>query len=81
MSTPDADCYLILIEPGPNSYSAWSPDLPGCVSTGPTVNVTAANMREAIQGHLEVTAEYGEALPEPTGPGVYVEQHTAAAAA
>jgi predicted RNase H-like HicB family nuclease len=80
MSTPDRNSYLILIETGPNNYSAWSPDLPGCVSTGPTVAATAANMREAMQGHLEVIAEYGEAIPEPTGPGVYVEQHTVAAA-
>jgi predicted RNase H-like HicB family nuclease len=81
MSTPDPNSHLILIEPGPNNYSAWSPDLPGCVSTGPTVDARAANMREAIQGHLEVTAEYGDSIPEPTGPGVYVEQHAAAPAA
>ena len=76
----DPNRFLILVEPGPNNYSAWSPDLPGCVSTGPTVEATVANMRDAIQGHLEVMAEYGDPIPEPTGPGVYIEQHAAAAA-
>ena len=76
----DPNSFLILVEPGPNNYSAWSPDLPGCVSTGATMEATVANMREAIRGHLEVMAEYGDLIPEPTGPGVYIEQHAAAAA-
>jgi predicted RNase H-like HicB family nuclease len=64
--------YLILIEGGPPSnYSAWSPDLLGCVSTGDTIEQCVSEMREAIAGHLEVMREHGETIPEPTGPGVY----------
>ena len=60
----DPNRFLILVEAGPNNYSAWSPDLPGCVSTGSAVEATVANMRDAIQGHLEVMAEYGDPVPE-----------------
>jgi predicted RNase H-like HicB family nuclease len=78
MSNSDTDRYLILIEGGPPSnYSAWSPDLIGCVATGDTIVETVAVMREAIAGHLEVMREHGETVPEPTGPGVYIEQHAA----
>lgn len=78
--TPDPNSYLILVEgDGSTNFSAWSPDLPGCVSTGETVEATVANMQEAISGHLQSLAEHGDPIPEPTGPGVYVEQHTGAA--
>jgi predicted RNase H-like HicB family nuclease len=67
--------YLILIEGGARSnYSAWSPDLPGCVATGDTVEETEREMREAIAFHLEGLAEDGVPIPEPSGPGVYVER-------
>ena len=73
--------YLILIEGGPPSnYSAWSPDLLGCVSTGDTIEQCVNEMRDAIAGHLEVMLEHDETLPEPTGPGVYIERTAAAAA-
>jgi predicted RNase H-like HicB family nuclease len=73
--------YLILIEGGPPSnYSAWSPDLPGCVATGDTVEDVEREMRAAIAFHLEGLAEEGGPLPEPSGPGVYVERKTRAAA-
>jgi predicted RNase H-like HicB family nuclease len=76
-----AQRYLILIEGGPPAnYSAWSPDLPGCVSTGSTVDETEREMRTAIAFHLEGIAEDGLPLPEPSGPGVYVERHAPAAA-
>jgi predicted RNase H-like HicB family nuclease len=72
--TRQAKRYLILIEGGPPSnYSAWSPDLLGCVATGETLEEVEDRMREAIAFHLEGIAEDGEALPEPSGPGVYVE--------
>lgn len=70
-----AERYLILIEGGPPSnYSAWSPDVLGCVATGDTVEECAAQMREALAYHLELLEETGEPIPEPTGPGVYVER-------
>ncbi len=56
--------YAIVIEWAETNYSAYAPDVPGCVTTGATVEETIANMREALQAHLEVTREYGEAIPE-----------------
>ena len=70
-----AQRYLILVEGGPPSnYSAWSPDLPGCVATGATVEEVEREMRAAIALHLEGLATDGESIPEPSGPGVYVER-------
>jgi predicted RNase H-like HicB family nuclease len=73
--------YLILIEGGPPSnYSAWSPDLPGCVATGGSVDEVEREMRTAIALHLEGIAEDGGEIPAPSGPGVYVEHKPPAAA-
>jgi predicted RNase H-like HicB family nuclease len=70
-----AQRYLILVEGGPPSnYSAWSPDLPGCAATGETVEEVEREMRAAIALHLEGIAADGESIPEPSGPGVYVER-------
>jgi predicted RNase H-like HicB family nuclease len=75
-----AERYLVLIEGGPPSnYSAWSPDLPGCVATGESVEAVEREMRAAIALHLEGLEEDGDPIPEPSGPGVYVERTTAAA--
>ncbi len=46
--------FLIIIEQGSHNYSAYVPDLPGCIATGKTVEEVKANMREAIKMHLEV---------------------------
>jgi predicted RNase H-like HicB family nuclease len=71
----DVERYLILVEGGPPSnYSAWSPDVLGCVATGSTVDACVRAMREALTGHLEVMRAHGESLPEASGPGIYVEQ-------
>jgi len=76
-----AEQYLILIEGGPPSnYSAWSPDLPGCVAVGDTLEEVEHEMRGAIAFHLEGMAEDGDPFPDPSGPGVYVEHKTPAAA-
>lgn len=73
--------YLILVEGGPPSnYSAWSPDLPGCVGVGETVNECVTNMLAGIAFHLKGLAADGDPIPEPTGPGVYVEHQPRAAA-
>jgi predicted RNase H-like HicB family nuclease len=75
----EIDHYLILIEGGPPSnYSAWSPDVPGCVATGGTIDACVEEMRAALKGHLEVMREHNEPTPEPSGPGVYVERAVAA---
>jgi predicted RNase H-like HicB family nuclease len=76
-----AERYLMLIEGGPPSnYSAWSPDLPGSVATGETLEEVEREMREATALHLEGMEEGGEPMPEPSGPGVYVERKPRAAA-
>lgn len=76
-----AERYLILIEGGPPSnYSAWSPDVPGCVAAADSIEDVEHEMREALAFHLEGLAEDGEPLPEPSGPGVYVERQPPAAA-
>jgi predicted RNase H-like HicB family nuclease len=73
--------YLILIEGGPPSnYSAWSPDLPGCVATGQSLEDVEREMRATSALHLEGIAEDGGSIPEPSGPGVYVERNSPAVA-
>ena len=57
--------YAVVIERGPRNYSAYVPDLPGCISTGKTVEETTDNIGEAITGHLAVMREYGDPIPEP----------------
>jgi predicted RNase H-like HicB family nuclease len=76
----DCERYLILVEGGPSSnYSAWSPDVPGCVATGATIPECVSQMRQAITGHLAVMRSHGEAIPSPSGPGVYIDERALAA--
>jgi len=65
--------YLIIIEKTGTGYSAYSPDLQGCVSTGATPEETEANMKEAIAFHLEGLQLEGEAVPPPSAISAYVE--------
>ena len=64
--------YLVIIEKAENNYSAYSPDLPGCITTGATLEKTKKNMREAIEGHLEMLKESGEPVPENSTIAEYV---------
>jgi len=57
--------YVVIIEKGPNNYSAYVPDLPGCISTGHTFEEMERSIREAIELHLEGMFEDGEPIPEP----------------
>jgi predicted RNase H-like HicB family nuclease len=76
-----ADRYLILVEGGPPSnYSAWLPDLLGCVATGETIDEVERRMREAIAMHLAGLSADGDAPPPARGSGVYVEHKPRAAA-
>jgi predicted RNase H-like HicB family nuclease len=68
--------YAIVIEKAPGNYSAYVPDLPGCVSTGDTVEEVKQNMVEAIALHLEGMREDGDPIPEPTTACDYVEVPT-----
>ena len=65
--------YLIVIEKSETGYSAYSPDLPGCVSTGNTTEETEKNMREAIAFHINGLKEEGYEIPKPTSRSSYVE--------
>lgn len=65
--------YLILIEKTCSGYSAYSPDLPGCVATGTSVEDTESNMKEAIAFHLDGLREEGWPLPEPQTQSAYVD--------
>ena len=56
--------YLVIIEKAENNYGAYAPDVPGCISTGATVEETLRNFREALEFHLQGTLEGGEPLPE-----------------
>ncbi len=65
--------YLMVVEPTETGFSAYSPDLPGCVSTGATRAEVERNMQEAIALHLEGLREEGCPLPEPGTSSAYVE--------
>jgi predicted RNase H-like HicB family nuclease len=59
--------YAVVIEKVPNSnYSAYVADLPGCISTGDTLDDAKLNIYEAIEFHLDSMREDGECVPEPT---------------
>jgi predicted RNase H-like HicB family nuclease len=65
--------FLIVIEQTKTGYSAYSPDLPGCIATGSTRAEIEQSMREAIEFHLEgLRAEHLE-VPEPRSSSTYVE--------
>ncbi len=65
--------YLIVIEKTETGYSAYSPDLPGCVSTGATREELEQNMREAVEFHLDGLKLEGLEIPQPTTSSAYVE--------
>jgi len=64
--------YLIVIEKTNTGYSAYSPDLPGCVSTGVTREDVERNMQEAIEFHLDGLREEGYPVPVPSSASAYV---------
>ena len=66
--------YLVILEHAEGSnYSAYVPDLPGCVSTGETREDALRNIREAIALHIEGMREDGLEIPSPTSEAGYVE--------
>lgn len=64
--------YLIVIEKANGNYSAYSPDLPGCVATGKDVDDVKRNMRDAIEMHLKGLCEDQLPIPEPVSSAAYV---------
>jgi predicted RNase H-like HicB family nuclease len=65
--------YPVIIEKAKDNYSAYSPDLPGCVATGHTVKETLLRMREAIEFHIEGLKREGLSIPEPSTKVKYIE--------
>ena len=69
--------YLLVLEPGERNWSAYFPDVPGCVATGRTREQTIQRAREALQMHLAGLREDGLELPEPMTTAVEVEAASA----
>ena len=65
--------YAIVIEQAAGNYSAYVPDLPGCVSTGNTIEDAEQQIREAIAFHLEGLREDGAPVPPPSSHVEYVD--------
>ncbi|WP_411833252.1 type II toxin-antitoxin system HicB family antitoxin [Pseudoxanthomonas mexicana] len=65
--------YAVVIEKAESNYAAYVPDLPGCVTTGATVEEVEANIREAIELHLAGLREDGQPIPEPCSSVEYVD--------
>lgn len=65
--------YLVVIEPTGTGFSAYSPDLPGCVATGATEEEVEREMREAMAFHVEGLALEGHPVPEPSTRSAYLE--------
>ena len=59
-------------------WAAYVPDLPGCITTGSTLEETEHNIREAIEGHLKTMREFGDAIPHPTSGARDIEIQPAA---
>jgi len=65
--------YLIILERTATGYSAYSPDLPGCVAAGRTRQEVEREMRDAIKFHIEGLRLAGEPVPEPRSDAAFCE--------
>jgi predicted RNase H-like HicB family nuclease len=65
--------YAVVIEKADANYSAYVPDLPGCVATGATIQEAESQIREAIAFHLDGMREDGLPIPAPTSTVEYIE--------
>jgi len=65
--------FLVIIERAGNNFSAYSPDLPGCVATGATPEEVEREIREAIEFHIEGLREDGLPVPQPSSAVRYVD--------
>ena len=73
--------YAVVIEKAPKNYSAYVPDVSGCIATGPTVAETKRLLAEAIEIHLESMVEDGQEIPPAETVTGYVEVHVPRTAA
>ncbi|HTB10485.1 MAG TPA: type II toxin-antitoxin system HicB family antitoxin [Bryobacteraceae bacterium] len=65
--------FAVVFEKADSNWAAYVPDLPGCITTGSTLQETKRNIREAVALHLEAMREVGEPIPEPTTDIDFVE--------
>ena len=65
--------YAIVIEKGEGNYSAYVPDLPGCVAVGDTIEETERELQEAIEFHIEGMRADGLPIPEPSSKVDYLD--------
>lgn len=65
--------YLVIFEKANHNYSAYSPDIPGCIATGATRHEVEKNIREAIRFHIEGLQEDGLSIPDPSSFTEYIE--------
>jgi predicted RNase H-like HicB family nuclease len=66
--------YLVVIEKAENNYSAFSPDLPGCITVGDRVEETIIHIKEAIELYLEAVTGQGENIPVPKGLRYHIDE-------
>ena len=65
--------YVAIIVKAGNGYSAYLPDLPGCIAAGDTLSETEELIRQGAAYHLELMADGGEAIPEPASTAIEVD--------
>ena len=65
--------YAVVIERAGSNYSAYVPDLPGCIATAPTAEAAESEIRDAIRFHIEGLRADGDPVPEPTSRAEYVD--------
>ncbi len=65
--------YAVVIEKAPNNYSAYVPDLTGCIAAAETLPEVETLIQEAITYHLDMMREYGDPIPEPQAMVQFVE--------
>jgi len=66
--------FLIILEKGGRNYSAYSPDIPGCIATGRSVEATLNEMRAALVFHIEGLLQNGDAVPSPKSLNYYIDK-------
>lgn len=70
--------YAVIFERAEHNWAAYVPDLPGCITTGSTLEETKLNIREAMEGHIQTLREFGDQVPPPASLAGEIEITTAA---
>jgi len=65
--------YTVIYEKTATGYSGYAPDLPGCIATGRTIELTKKRMEKALEMHLAAMQADGDSIPEPTTMADYVD--------